>query len=155
MTQEGDTFRQQIEHEEFEEDSYPTPIPQPERPSQESPFKDQINELKTKYAKFANMKERHKLRKTESKSSGPYKSGYDFSRIVNSGNQYGSSKITGYAQASDVLSSTILSPRSPLPFIGLNSQNEIVNSVDLPQSSPDLANIYSHRTNLYCATRQC
>ena len=32
------------------------PIPQPERPSQESPFKDQINELKTKYAKFANMK---------------------------------------------------------------------------------------------------
>ena len=71
MTQEGDTFRQQLEHEEYEEDSYPIPIPQPERPSQESPFKDQINELKTKYAKFANMKERHKLRKTESKSSGP------------------------------------------------------------------------------------
>ena len=155
MTQEGATFRQQLEHEEYEEDSYPVPILQPERPSQESPFKDQINELKTKYAKFANMKERHKLRKTESKSSGPYKSGKNFSRIVNSGDQYGSSKITGYTKASDVPSSTILSPRSPLPYIGLNSQNDVVNSVDLPQSSPDLANIYSHRTNLYSATGLC
>ena len=64
------------------------------------------------YAEFAIMKERHKLRKTELKSTKHKRGNYNFSKIVNSGRNYGSSKLTGYAQASEAPSSSITSPRS-------------------------------------------